>query len=205
MKKVEEKMKTVFKAIKGLWFFIWGHLFARLFYDKKYLQGKWFSGRMHGLCSPGWRWVTHDAMARIFLGDNKEARFPVARGCRIVHPENIVFDPDDLNNFQSFGIYYQGIAGIILGRGTFIGPNVGLITANHDPGDPDLHLEPAPILLGEKCWIGMNSVILPGVTLGPNTTVGAGSVVTKSFPEGNCIIAGNPARLLRRLDSGEEN
>ena len=49
----------------------------------------------------------------------------------------------------------------------------------------------------------MNSVILPGVTLGDHTIVGAGSVVTKSFPDGDCVIAGNPARMIRRLNSLE--
>ena len=173
-------------------------------YDKKYLQGRWFSGKYGSFGSTGWQWVVCSARARRSYKDNVTARFPVAHGCRVVHPENIEFDPDDLNNFQSFGIYYQAIGKITIGKGTFIGPNVGLITANHDSNDPDKHQEAKPIRLGENCWIGMNAVILPGVTLGPNTTVGAGAVVTKSFPEGNCIIAGNPARLLRRLDSGEE-
>nr|WP_283244199.1 DapH/DapD/GlmU-related protein [Luoshenia tenuis] len=59
-------------------------------------------------------------------------------------------------------------------------------------------------MLGEKCWIGMNSVVLPGVTLGPHTVVGAGAVVTKSFPEGYCVIAGNPARMIRKLDINHE-
>jgi len=51
------------------------------------------------------------------------------------------------------------------------------------------------VRIGEKCWIGMNSVILPGVTIGDNTVVGAGSVVIKSFPDGNCVIAGNRLKL----------
>ena len=46
----------------------------------------------------------------------------------------------------------------------------------------------------------MNSVILPGVTLGEDMVVGAGSIVTKSFPDGHCIIAGNPAKLIRNLN-----
>ena len=45
----------------------------------------------------------------------------------------------------------------------------------------------------------MNSVILPGIVLGNHTIVGAGSIVTKSFPEGNCVIAGNPAKKIRDL------
>ena len=49
----------------------------------------------------------------------------------------------------------------------------------------------------------MNSVILPGVTLGEHTVVGAGSVVTKSFPDGHCVIAGNPAIIIRSLDGGK--
>ena len=192
-------MRILIKGIKGLWFFCWGHFFAALFYEKKYLRGRWFAGKLHGMCSLGWRWVAYDAVARCFHSENKDARFPVAHGCRVVCPENIQFDPDDLNNFQSFGIYYQAIGRITIGKGTYIGPNVGIITANHDPADLDAHLEPRPVKLGNSCWIGMNSVILPGVELGPNTTVGAGAVVTRSFPEGNCIIAGNPAKLIRKI------
>lgn len=52
------------------------------------------------------------------------------------------------------------------------------------------------ITIGDSCFIGMNSILLPGVELGERTIVGAGSVVTKSFPEGNVVIAGNPARVI---------
>lgn len=55
------------------------------------------------------------------------------------------------------------------------------------------------MIIGENCWIDMNSVVLPGVMLGPRTTVGAGAVVTKSFPEGHSIIAGNPAHVVKEL------
>lgn len=56
------------------------------------------------------------------------------------------------------------------------------------------------VVIGDKTWIGMNCLILPGVVLGPNTVVGGGSVVTKSFPLGHCVIAGNPAKLIKLID-----
>ena len=52
------------------------------------------------------------------------------------------------------------------------------------------------ITIGDSCFIGMNSILLPGVELGDHTIVGAGSVVTNSFPEGNVVIAGNPAKTI---------
>lgn len=187
------------KVLRGLWFYCWGHLFALFFYEKKYLKGRWFSGRLGGLCAIGWEWVCYSAVARILLGHNSQAKFPVSSRCTVNMPENIDFNPDNLDNFQSFGIYYQALGKIVIGEGTFIGPNVGIITANHDPLDLKKHLEPSPVIIGKNCWIGMNAVILPGVILGDNTIVGAGSVVTKSFLNGG-IIAGNPARLISNVN-----
>lgn len=97
------------------------------------------------------------------------------------------------------GTYFQAFGKINIGRGSYITQNVGIITANHNLHDLDSHSQPRDVNIGEKCWIGMNSVVLPGVTLGPHTIVGAGSVVTKSFPKGNCVIAGNPAKIIRHL------
>lgn len=56
------------------------------------------------------------------------------------------------------------------------------------------------LIICDHSWAGMNSVILPGVKLGTRTIVAAGSVVTKSFPEGYCVIAGSPAKIIRHLD-----
>ncbi len=191
--------KLVKIGIRGCWFSFWGRLFGVLFYDRKYLKGKHFTGRLGGLCAPGWEWAAKNGFARLLLGVHSDIRFPVSPNVRVVLPENIEFHPDDLNNFQTVGNYFQAIGKITIGRGTYIAPNVGLITANHDLTNLDAHLEPKPIVLGEKCWIGMNSVILPGITLGEGTVVGAGSVVTKSFSEGHCVIAGNPAKKIRDL------
>lgn len=110
-----------------------------------------------------------------------------------------------MNNFQRFGNYFQGGYGkIIIGKGTLIAPNVGIITGNHNPCKLDEHLSGKDVVIGERCWIGMNVVLMPGVVLGPITIVGAGSVVTKSFPEGNCVIAGNPAKIIKKLDCKDE-
>ena len=193
-------MKKLLSILSSLWFFFWGHLFRSLFYDRQYITGRWFSNDQHGIGALGWKWITKDALVRIFVGINKTARYPICANCKVLSPQNIIFDPDDLNNFHGFGNYYQAIAKIYIGKGSYIGPNVGLITANHDPNNLDNHREPKEIIIGAQCWIGMNSVILPGVELGDKTIVGAGSVVTKSFKDGNCIIAGNPARMIRLLD-----
>lgn len=56
------------------------------------------------------------------------------------------------------------------------------------------------VIIEDYCWIGMNVVVLPGVHLGPRTIVGAGSVVTKSFSDGYCVVGGNPAVMIKKLD-----
>jgi acetyltransferase-like isoleucine patch superfamily enzyme len=93
----------------------------------------------------------------------------------------------------SGGCYIQGGNGINIGDNTIFAPGVKIISANHVSGD-FIHWEKAePILIGKNCWIGANAIILPGVKLGDNVIVGAGSVVTKSFPS-NSIVVGNPAK-----------
>jgi acetyltransferase-like isoleucine patch superfamily enzyme len=100
--------------------------------------------------------------------------------------------------------YINGHNGIEIGDDCNLGPGVGLISANHDLGDNSRFQPAPPIRLGRRCWVGMNAVILPGVTLGENTIVGAGAIVTKSFPEGWCVLAGNPARVIRKLDPAKD-
>lgn len=166
-----------------------------LFYSREYLRGRWFDER-----AMGWKWMWRGLLFQKLMGFNRHLPWPCSPHVTVSNPRNIVFDPDDLNNFHSFGVYYQNFAGrIVLGKGTYIAPNVGIITSNHVPGRLDEHLPGKDVVLGEGCWIGMNAVLLPGVALGANTVVGAGAVVTKSFPEGDLVIAGNPARPIRSL------
>lgn len=86
-----------------------------------------------------------------------------------------------------------------IGEGTIIAPGVVITDSDHNLSDPD-NLEGMgvmkPVVIGNKCWIGANAVILKGVTLGDNCVVGAGAVVTHSFPAYS-VVVGNPAHLLR--------
>lgn len=99
---------------------------------------------------------------------------------------------------------FFGRGGITIGNGVFIGPKVNLITINHDP-DPDNRSATygRPIVIEDKVWIGINSTILPGVTIGYGAIVGAGSVVTKDVPA-MTIVAGNPARIIKAIETTEK-
>jgi len=88
---------------------------------------------------------------------------------------------------------------IHIGSNVVMGPNVKVISKNHKIENPMENDKVEDITLGNDCWIGASVVILPGVVLGDHTVVGAGSVVTKSFPEGYCVIAGNPAKKIKDI------
>ena len=104
--------------------------------------------------------------------------------------------------------FYMNHNGVILdcakvefGDNVFIGPNCGFYTAGH-PIEIDIRNEgleyAKPIKVGNTVWIGGNVVVLPGVTIGTNVTIGAGSVVTKDIPS-NCVAYGNPCRVVKEL------
>jgi len=170
-------------------------LLAYICYDRKYIRGRWFEER-----NTGWLWILKAIWFQKILRFNSQVPFPVNPTTVISNYKNLIFHPDDLNSMQSPGCYFQNFAAkIIIGHGSYIAPNVGIITANHDPYNLDLHLEGKDVVIGKHCWIGMNAVILPGVHLGDHTIVAAGSVVTKSFPQGNCILGGVPAKVVKEL------
>jgi acetyltransferase-like isoleucine patch superfamily enzyme len=162
-------------------------------YDKKYISGRWFEESVMG-----YKWCWRAFFSQKILRKNGHIPWPVSGQIVIGNADNLLFHVDDLNNFQHFGCYFQNYKGkIYLGKGTYIAPNVGIITQNHDLNDLSKHQKAKDVVIGKECWIGMNAVILPGVVLGDNTIVGAGSVVTKSFESGNCVVAGNPARTIK--------
>lgn len=140
-----------------------------------------------------------DFLFRKILRQNAGVRWAVHHTSTIHNPERIVRGkgvyPGD-----SPGVYINAGNGVHIGDYTNLGPNVGIVSANHDPVNNDLHTGDTPVVIGRFCWLGMGAVVLPGVTLGDFTIVGAGAVVTKSFPEGYCVIAGNPAKMIKTLD-----
>lgn len=106
------------------------------------------------------------------------------------------------NIYANFNLNLVDDTHIYVGDFTQLGPNVVLATAGH-PICPELRERAyqynAPIHIGRNCWLGANVVVVPGVTIGDNVVVGAGSVVTKDLPD--CVVAvGNPCRILREVN-----
>lgn len=105
--------------------------------------------------------------------------------------------------FINSGCKFQDQGGIYIGDNVLVGHNVVLATLNHDL-DPVHRADmiPQSIHIGNNVWIGSNSTILGGVTIGNNAVVAAGAVVTKSIPE-NTVAAGVPAKIIKTIE--EEN
>lgn len=132
------------------------------------------------------------------LGFNRRAYWPVHFTSSIINPKNIQIGKGSAPGYSP-GCYIQGIGKINIGNYVLIGPNVGIISANHDLYNTIKHTG-SNVTISDYCWIGMNSVIMPNVELGKYTIVGSGSVVTKSFKDGYCVIAGNPAKVIKILN-----
>jgi len=103
--------------------------------------------------------------------------------------------------YVNFGLTCVDDTHIYIGDYAMIGPNCILATANH-PILPSLRMSEyqynLPIRIGRGCWLGAGVIVVPGVTIGDNAVVGAGSVVTKDIPA-NVVAAGNPCRVLREI------
>lgn len=105
------------------------------------------------------------------------------------------------NFFANFNCIMLDAAPITFGNNVFIGPNCGFYTSSHplDIVTRNQGLEYAnPITVGNNVWFGGNVVVLPGVTIGHNNVIAAGSIVTKSMPD-NVIAMGNPCQIKRYI------
>lgn len=104
------------------------------------------------------------------------------------------------NVFINACCHFQDHGGVTLGDGCQIGHNVVFATLNHGISAEDrVHTYPAPIVLGKNVWVGSNSTILQGVTVGDNAIIAAGAVVTKDVPA-NTIVGGVPAKTIRSIE-----
>ena len=145
-----------------------------------------------------------------------EERFSILKellgGCT----EATHIEPDFKCDF-GINIYFKGFAvvnfdvlmldtcPINIGENAFIGPRTCIYTVLHDML-PSQRNKPEcfgkPVNIGNNVWLGGNVVVLPGVTIGDNVVVGAGSVVTKDIPN-NVLAAGNPAKVIRKIEDSE--
>lgn len=129
------------------------------------------------------------------VGEGVDIRPPL----RVDYGHNITIGD---GSWVNFGLTALDVAPIVIGQDVLIGPNCSLYTAIHptEPGPRRAKWESAaPITLGDNVWLGGSVVVCPGVTIGENSIIGAGAVVTRSVPA-NSIAVGNPARVIRALD-----
>lgn len=107
------------------------------------------------------------------------------------------------NFYANYNMVILDEAPVTFGDNVFIAPNCGFYTATHplDPVERRHGLESArPITVGNDVWIGAGVSVLPGVTIGDNCVIGAGSVVTKDIPE-NSVAAGNPCKIIKTINT----
>lgn len=134
------------------------------------------------------------------VGINRRVPWPVHWTSQVASPEKI--NPGTRLPGISMGCYLDGRNGIEIGKNVWIGPKVSLISRNHDVHNYHSYVEDSPpIVIGDNCWLGAGSIILPGVQLRDHVIVAAGTVVTKSFDEEDIILAGVPARIIKKLDT----
>lgn len=128
-------------------------------------------------------------------------KFSIFSGARIsIHPGAILdLGSGYINHNVSIGCHKM----IKIGENVAIAENVVIRDSdNHDFISEKAHIRTAPIIIGDKVWIGMNAVILKGVKIGNNCVVAAGSVVTKDIPD-NSLVAGVPAQIIKTNISWE--
>ncbi|MFR0540249.1 sugar O-acetyltransferase [Lactobacillus delbrueckii] len=127
----------------------------------------------------------------------------IESGFNCVFGKNIHFEGMAMINY---GCTFLDSNIITIGKCALIGPGCQIICTNHAlDGEERLKglFNDKPVHIGENAWLGANVTVLPGVTIGKNAVIGAGSVVTKDIPE-NTIAVGNPCRVLREIEDKDK-
>lgn len=140
----------------------------------------------------------------------KEMFAEIGEGCYIEPPFHANFGGAHVhfgkNIYANFNLTLVDDTHIYVGDYTMFGPNVTVATAGH-PILPELREKMYqynfPVHIGKNCWIGTGVVIVPGITIGDNVVIGAGSVVTKDLPS-NVVAVGNPCRVLREVNERDK-
>lgn len=140
----------------------------------------------------------------------KEMFAEIGENCYIEPPFHANFGGKHVhfgkNVYANFNLTCVDDTHIYVGDYTMFAPNVVLATAGH-PILPELREKAyqynLPIRIGRNCWLGAGVIVLPGVTIGDNTVVGAGSVVTKDLPS-NVVAVGNPCKILREINERDK-
>jgi maltose O-acetyltransferase len=130
----------------------------------------------------------------------------ISKDCNFSHPENVViYDYVYIGPRARVSSYGK----VVFGKGTIIGPDLVIHTANHNyqkdiktiPYDAELDIK--DVVINDAVWIGSNVIILPGVKIGKGSVIASGSVVTKEVSDYS-IIGGNPAKLIKMRDNIED-
>lgn len=140
----------------------------------------------------------------------KEMFAEIGEGCYIEPPFHSNFGGAHVhfgkNIYANFNLTLVDDTHIYVGDYTMFGPNVTIATAGH-PILPELREKAyqynMPVNIGKNCWIGAGVIILPGITIGDNVVIGAGSVVTKDLPS-NVVAVGNPCHILREVNDHDK-
>lgn len=108
------------------------------------------------------------------------------------------------NTYINMNCSFIDDGSITIGKAVMFGSGVTIATVGH-PIKPDMrkYMYTDPVVIGDNCWIGAGVTICPGVNIGENTVIGAGSVVTKDIPA-NVIAVGNPCRVLREIGERDD-
>ena len=140
----------------------------------------------------------------------KEMFAEIGEGCYIEPPFHSNFGGGHVHFgkgiYANFNLTLVDDTHVYVGDYTMFGPNVTIATAGH-PILPELRIQGyqynMPVHIGKNCWLGAGVIVLPGITIGDNVVIGAGSIVTKDIPS-NVVAVGNPCRVLREVNEHDK-